>query len=190
MATATNPVETLRQKSEVWETRARDFVDEAVNRGRTAADSALATLEKERAELLERLRDAEEAGLDFVQSRFGRPYGELLRIEADLLDRAEGLIEQARAGTDGQAVVAPLVDGADQLLQAYRNIDERAHALIDRVLGSSQLPIEEYDELNVQQVEAAIKGLDKRELKLVRAYEVRNKARKTALAAIDELLEA
>ncbi|MGH2543187.1 MAG: hypothetical protein ACRDIB_10330, partial [Ardenticatenaceae bacterium] len=49
-------------------------------------------------------------------------------------------------------------------------------------------PIANYDELNAQEVESALEGLDLAQLGAVRAYELSHKNRVTVLRAIDQKL--
>ena len=55
------------------------------------------------------------------------------------------------------------------------------------VAGAADLPIENYDELTVQEVNRRLRGLSEVELATVAAYEARTKNRKTIQAKIDAL---
>jgi hypothetical protein len=55
------------------------------------------------------------------------------------------------------------------------------------VAGAADLPIENYDELTVQEINRRLRGLSEVELATVAAYEARTKNRKTIQAKIDAL---
>ena len=54
--------------------------------------------------------------------------------------------------------------------------------------ASSEVPIEGYDELSVEEVTPRLDGLSEAELRRVRAYEQRNKNRETLIAEMDRRL--
>jgi hypothetical protein len=61
--------------------------------------------------------------------------------------------------------------------------------MVEKLVEEPTHPIVGYDEMNAQQVEAAIQKLDVVELGIVRAYELANKNRVTVLRALDQELE-
>ncbi len=76
----------------------------------------------------------------------------------------------------------PLVQGSSEGLR------QKAEALQDAGKAVQRPPINEYDELNVQQVNQALEGLSEYELEKVRRYEESNKNRVTVLREVERLL--
>ena len=70
----------------------------------------------------------------------------------------------------------------------HKVFDTSAKSLRATQSKLAQLPIDDYDELNVRKVADALDTLDAWQLTRVRAYEVENKNRKTVLGAIDRRL--
>lgn len=76
----------------------------------------------------------------------------------------------------------PLVQGSSEGLR------QKAEALQDAGKAVQRPPIDEYDQLNVQQVNDALEGLSEYELEKVRRYEESNKNRVTVLREVERLL--
>lgn len=106
------------------------------------------------------------------------------RYRRNLLRDLEGLLEQARrqaataAGRAGRAAR----DAADQPMR-------RADALRRRAGVGTSFPITAYDQLTAAQVRSRLSGLDPAELRKVRTYEQRNKARRGVIGEIDRRLD-
>ena len=57
-------------------------------------------------------------------------------------------------------------------------------------IAAGQPPIDDYEEMNVEEITEQLDGLSEAELRRVRNYEQRNKNRGTLIAQIDRRLEA
>jgi polyhydroxyalkanoate synthesis regulator phasin len=143
--------------------RLQEVVDDAVKRGRLTRGDA----EEMVGRLISRGRDQAE---DLI--------GQLERLLAqvrEVPDRARqevgGRAQQARKRAVG-AVDRPLA-GADRMRRAAR------------VPG---FPITAYDQLSIRQIDRRLQELSRQELRKVRDYERRNKARKGVLRAVDRKL--
>lgn len=106
------------------------------------------------------------------------------RYRRDLLRDVERLLEQARrqattaAGKAGRAAR----DVADQPMK-------RADALRRRAGVGTSFPITAYDQLTATQVRSRLAKLGQAELRKVRSYEQKNKARKGILSEIERRLD-
>ena len=54
--------------------------------------------------------------------------------------------------------------------------------------GSQALPIDDYDDLSIDEVEKKVRGLSRQEIQNVRDYEKRHKNRKTLIESLDRSL--
>ena len=66
--------------------------------------------------------------------------------------------------------------------QAESTAPEQSHA------GDEELPIEDYDSLNIKQISERLEGLSDEEVERLRRYEAANKTRSTLLRRLDERL--
>ncbi|MFL5907576.1 MAG: hypothetical protein ACJ75Z_08275 [Solirubrobacterales bacterium] len=143
--------------------RLEEVVDDAVKRGRLTRGDA----EEMVSRLVSRGRDQAE---DLI-----RQLERLLAQVREVPDRARqevgGRAQQARRRAVG-AVDRPLA-GADRMRRAAR------------VPG---FPITAYDQLSIRQIDRRLQELSRQELRKVRDYERRNKARKGVLRAVDRKL--
>ena len=71
-------------------------------------------------------------------------------------------------------------EGSKQGQQHVSNTDEAKQARKD-----AQVPLKNYDDLSVEEIEKKIQGLSKDDVKKVRDYEKKNKNRKTLLQTLD-----
>jgi polyhydroxyalkanoate synthesis regulator phasin len=156
--------EALEKSITISRERLQEVVDDAVRRGRMTRGDA----EEMVGRLVSRGRDQAEDLL-----------GQLERLVAqvrEVPDRARqevgGHAEQARKRAVG-AVDRPLA-GADRVRRAAR------------VPG---FPITAYDQLSIRQIDRRLQELSRTELRKVRDYERRNKARKGVLRALDRKLQ-
>jgi polyhydroxyalkanoate synthesis regulator phasin len=108
----------------------------------------------------------------------------------DLLGQVERLLAQVReaparareqAGTRAQKARKKAVKAADRPLAGADRVRRTA-----RVPG---FPITAYDDLSVRQIDRRLQELSRVELRRVRDYERRNKARKGVLSSVDRKLQ-
>jgi len=155
--------------------RLQEVVDDAVRRGRMTRGDA----EEMVGRLVTRGRDQAEdllSQLDRLLSQVREAPG---RARQEVGERAGQA--RRRAGTQAEetrkravaAVERPLA-GADRMRRAAR------------VPG---FPITAYDQLSIRQIDRRLQELSRAELRRVREYERRNKARKGVLRALDRKLQ-
>ena len=103
---------------------------------------------------------------------------------ADILGDLEEVVDQLRGEVGGRAkqVRKRAAGAADQPLASADRVRRRA-----RIPG---FPISAYDSLSIRQIDGRLTELSRDELRKVRDYEQRNKARKGLLRSIDRKLEA
>jgi polyhydroxyalkanoate synthesis regulator phasin len=144
--------------------RLQEVVDDAVHRGRMTRGDA--------EELVNRL-----------VSR-GRDQADDLRTQLDrLLAQVREAPERARREVTGRAVSARkrAVKAVDRPLASADRMRRRA-----RVPG---FPITAYDQLSIRQIDRRLQELSRAQLRKVRTYERKNKARKGVLRSLDRKLE-
>ena len=124
-------------------------------------------LNERREELVRQSGDAFDAGRGAVRG-----------AEATVLETARDLIGRAR-NTFGER--------ADFLKRGEDALSEALVAL--RAGHRATLPIEGYDALSVRKASALLDGLDRDDLRTLRAYEESNKNRKTLLKQFDKRIE-
>ena len=144
--------------------RLQEVVDDAVRRGRMTRGDA--------EEMVSRLATRGREQAEDLISQLER----ILSQVRDAPDRARqevtGRAEQARKRTVA-AVDRPLA-GADRVRRAAR------------VPG---FPITAYDQLSIRQIDRRLQELSRQQLRKVRDYERKNKARKGVLRALDRKLQ-
>jgi polyhydroxyalkanoate synthesis regulator phasin len=150
---------------------AEELVGRLVTRGREQADDILGQLEG----LLTQVRDAGGAGEP--RRKVSRAAG---RARRELDDAAA----QARreVGSRAEAARRKAVGVVDQPLATADRMKRRA-----RVPG---MPISAYDQLSIRQIDRRLADLTREELRRVRDYEQRHKARKGLLRALDRKIQA
>src|SRR5829696_4801599 len=103
------------------------------------------------------------------------------RVEGDTTDVREEL-----PGEDLRSIIRESVSrsetGSRGELQAEATAPEQSLA------GDEELPIEDYDSLNVKQISERLEGLSDEEVEQLRRYEAANKNRSTLLRRLDERL--
>jgi polyhydroxyalkanoate synthesis regulator phasin len=143
--------------------RLQEVVDDAVRRGRMTRGDA----EEMVSRLVTRGRDQAD----------------------DLLSQLERLLAQAREAP-GRARQQAGARAQKTRKKAVKAVD-RPLAGADRVRRAARVPgfpITAYDDLSVRQIDRRIQDLSRAELRRVRDYERRNKARKGVLRAVDRNL--
>ena len=170
--------------------RLQEVVDDAVTRGRmTRGDaeelvSRLVTRSREQAEdilgqLEGLLAQVREAGGSVGEPRrtVTRAAGRARRELDDAADRA-----RQEVGARAETARKKAVGAVDQPLATADRVKRRA-----RVPG---LPISAYDQLSIRQIDRRLTELTREELRKVRDYEQRHKARKGLLRALDRKIQA
>jgi polyhydroxyalkanoate synthesis regulator phasin len=144
--------------------RLQEVVDDAVQRGRMTRG------------------DAEDL-VNRVVSR-GRDQADDLRAQLDrLLAQVREAPDKARREVTGRAESARkrAVDAVDRPLASADRMRRRA-----RVPG---FPITAYDQLSIRQIDRRLQELSRAQLRKVRSYERKNKARKGVLRSLDRKLQ-
>ncbi len=144
--------------------RLQEVVDDAVKRGRmTRADAE---------EMVGRLATR------------GREQAE------ELLSQLDGLLSQAREVPDRAKQQAG--ERAAQARKRTVAAVDKPLASVDRVRRGARVPgfpITAYDQLSIRQIDRRLQELSRQELRRVRDYERKNKARKGLLRALDRKLQ-
>jgi len=156
--------EALEKSITISRERLEEVVDDAVRRGRMTRGDA----EEMVGRLVTRGRDQAEdllSQLDRILSQVREAPG---RARQELGDRADEARKRAVVAVD-----KPLAS-ADRMRRAAR------------VPG---FPITAYDQLSIRQIDRRLQELSRAELRKVREYERRNKARKGLLRALDRELQ-
>jgi len=144
--------------------RLQEVVDDAVRRGRMTRGDA----EEMVSRLVTRGRDQ----ADDLLSQLERLLSQVREVQDRARQQVGGRAQEARKRAVG-AVDKPLA-GADRVRRAAR------------VPG---FPITAYDQLSVRQIDRRLEELSRVELRKVRDYERRNKARKGLLRTLDHKLQ-
>ncbi len=148
------------------------------------ADAAAQQLRERRDATIQRvqgraqhLRDeAQCRALDLVEGAQGR----VLDVGRDALDRAARAA--SRVEQIGPVHLAPISHAREVVEQGVESLSARRAKL-----DAPELP--DYDELNVQQVNAQLDGLSLHALRKLRAYELAHKNRVTVLREVERLLQ-
>ena len=146
---------------------AEELVSRLVTRGREQAEDILAELER----LLTTLRDDVTPAVTNPRRTAGRAADRARRDIGDAAGRARQQVgDRVERGRRRAVAVA-----------------ERPLAAADKVRRRTQtgFPISAYDELTVRQIDNRLGDLSQQELRAVRDYERRNKARKGVLRSIE-----
>ena len=156
--------EALEKSVTISRDRLQEVIDDAVRRGRMTHGDA----EEMVSRLVTRGRDQAD---------------DLLRQVERLLAQARDAPDRARQQVGGRAQQARkrAVKAADRPLAGADRVRRAA-----RVPG---FPITAYDQLSVRQIDRRLQGLSRAELRKVRDYERRNKARKSLLGSLDRKLQ-
>jgi predicted solute-binding protein len=77
-----------------------------------------------------------------------------------------------------------------EVLSSYAQLLNIPLSYAQEGLRSAQFPIEDYDDLNVEEVSDRLEGLSVEELRVVREYEERTKNRDTVLEQLDRRIRA
>jgi polyhydroxyalkanoate synthesis regulator phasin len=156
--------EALEKSVTIPRDRLKEVVDDAVRRGRMTRGDA----EEMVSRLVMRGRDQADDLLSQLERLLSQLREMPERARRQIGDRTEGARKRAVG-----AVEKPLA-GADRVRRAAR------------VPG---FPITAYDQLSIRQIDRRLQELSRAELRRVRDYERRNKARKGVLRAVDRKLQ-
>ncbi len=144
--------------------RLQEVVDDAVHRGRMTRGDA--------EEMVSRLAARGREQAEELLAQLERLLAQVRDVPDKARQEVGGRAEQARKRAVG-AVDKPLA-GADRVRRAAR------------VPG---FPITAYDQLSIRQIDRRLQELSRVELRKVRTYERRNKARKGLLRSLDRKLQ-
>ncbi|MCU1651296.1 MAG: hypothetical protein JWQ60_2445 [Pseudonocardia sp.] len=173
--------------------RIRELNDRIVKSAKQGGEESIRAYER----MLENLAEAQEAagdrGSDWIrefahaQANFTRQLAEAFPA---LLQRlgARGTGNDTENDTENDTDIDTNIGGGatDRIRDVPGGAD--AEGLVPgAAAGAADLPIENYDELTVQEINRRLRGLSEVELATVAAYEARTKNRKTIQAKIDAL---
>ena len=156
--------EALEKSITISRERLQEVVDDAVRRGRMTRGDA----EELVGRLVTRGRDQAD----------------------DLLSQLEGVISQVREAPVRARQQAAA--GAQQARQRAVKAVDKPLASADRMRRAARVPgfpITAYDQLSIRQINRRLQELSRAELRRVRDYERRNKARKGLLRSLDRKLQ-
>jgi len=148
----------------------------------------------------EKLQEAREKSVGNLRENVERLQGRLTEGRDEMEETSDKTESRFRDGAEIASKVMKVIEtrietALTELLEMGRRelneVEERIEALVDRLdaeLDNEIHPIAEYDEKTVEEVNAALSGLDPVQLRIVRAYEVNRKNRVTILRTIDEKL--
>ena len=108
----------------------------------------------------------------------------------DLLSQLEGVISQVREAPVRARQQAAA--GAQQARQRAVKAVDKPLASADRMRRAARVPgfpITAYDQLSIPQIDRRLQELSRAELRRIRDYERRNKARKGLLRSLDRKLQ-
>ncbi len=77
-----------------------------------------------------------------------------------------------------------------EMVRGYEKLNKNRETLLSEIERALSFPIEGYDELNVGEISKQLDDLSEEELRKVRDYEKRNKARDTLLEQLDRKITA
>jgi polyhydroxyalkanoate synthesis regulator phasin len=157
--------EALEKSITISRDRLQEVVDDAVRRGRMTRGDA--------EEMVGRLATR------------GREQAE------DLLSQLESVLSQVREVPDRAKQQAG--ERAEQARKRTVAAVDRPLASADRVRRAARVPgfpITAYDQLSIRQIDRRLQELSRQQLRKVRDYERRNKARKGLLRALDRKLNS
>ncbi|HEY2097855.1 MAG TPA: hypothetical protein VGH72_15410 [Pseudonocardia sp.] len=169
--------------------RIRELNDRIVKSAKQGGEESIRAYER----MLENLAEAQEAagdrGSDWIrefahaQANFTRQLAEAFPA---LLQRlgARGTGNDTENDTESGTDIDTNIGGG--ATDRVRDVPGGADAE-GLVPGTADLPIENYDELTVQEINRCLRGLSEVELATVAAYEARTKNRRTIQAKIDAL---
>jgi polyhydroxyalkanoate synthesis regulator phasin len=152
---------------------AEELVNRLVTRGRGQADDILGQLER----VVTQLRDEVAERTSQQRRTAERTAGRAKRELGDASERARKEVGSRAKGARKRAV----------------GVADRPLATADRARRKARVPgfpISAYDQLSVRQVDRRLSDLTRDELRKIRAYERKHKARKGVLRAVDRKLSS
>lgn len=154
-----------------------DFSEERIDELREQLEQKREKLEQKG----QQARSRTEEVLEDVQTRSNMIAGRL---------RDSSLSTGYEVGANTLSRAAQLLDDVPGVAKGAEGLRERARDLEEAGKAVERPPIDDYDELNVQQVNDALEELTPWQLEKVRRYEQANKDRVTILREVDRLLDA
>jgi hypothetical protein len=180
-----------------WFTSTVEFWRNQAETNRRTAQALAENLRKQQEGLRGLAREGAEAYAELLGTPFG--YAQRAVREGQQLAR-EGTEQGVRAA---QEVSRIGVRAAEQTAQtgaqaaeqaaerATRNVEQQGNRAATRSASNgSEFPVENYDELTVDEVTERLDGLSAEEMKRVRTYEKRHKSRETLIEQLDRKINA
>jgi polyhydroxyalkanoate synthesis regulator phasin len=181
-------------------------------RASTGAEKSSSAEESSRAEQsVQAFRDALEKSITISRDRLQEVVDDAVRRGRMTRGDAEEMV--GRLATRGREQAEDLMSQLERILAQAREVPDRAKqevggraqqarkrtvAAVDKPLAGADrvrrtaripgFPITAYDQLSVRQIDRRLQELSRRELRRVREYERKNKARKGLLRALDRKL--
>jgi hypothetical protein len=165
--------------------RIRELNDRIVKSAKQGGEESIRAYER----MLENLAEAQEAagdrGSDWIRE-FAHAQANFTR---QLAEAFPALLQRfgARGTGNGTDIGTDIGGGATDRVRDVPGGADAEGLVPGAVAGAADLPIENYDELTVQEINRRLRGLSEVELATVAAYEARTKNRKTIQAKIDAL---
>lgn len=169
----------LRESLRITATRSEDARERANHLTRSFFESVMAELQSEAArnraaseQLVEQSRKQQEAFRQMSEESLALYRNFLGSVSAHYQSNVERAQDNVREGAQAAT------DSAERIATSVRSAAE----------GHPGVPIEGYDELNVEEVTARLDDLSEDELHRTREYEAQNKNRRTVLDRIEQKL--
>jgi hypothetical protein len=165
--------------------RIRELNDRIVKSAKQGGEESIRAYER----MLENLAEAQEAagdrGSDWIRE-FAHAQANFTRQLAEAFPALLQRLGARGTGNDTENDTDIGTDIGGEATDRVRDVPGGADTE-GLVPGAADLPIENYDELTVQEINRRLRGLSEVELATVAAYEARTKNRKTIQAKIDAL---
>lgn len=145
------------------------------------SDERLTKLQQQVEEKSKEARERTEEVVEDLQNRSSKIAGRL---------RDNSLTTGFEFGANTLSRAAEILDDVPGMQQRADGLRDRAADLEEAGRNVEKPPIDNYDELNVDEVNARLDGLSAYNLEKVRRYEQQNKDRVTVLREVDRLLDS
>ncbi len=135
-------------------------------------------------------RDALEKSITISRDRLQEVVDDA--VKRGRMTRADAEEMVGRLATRGREQAEELLSQLDGLLSQTVSRVDKPLASVDRVRRGARVPgfpITAYDQLSIRQIDRRLQELSREELRKVRNYERKNKARKGLLRALDRKLQ-
>jgi polyhydroxyalkanoate synthesis regulator phasin len=161
--------------------RIRELNDRIVKSAKLGGEESIRTYER----MLENLAEAQEAAGDRSSDWIREFAHAQANFTRQLAEAFPALLQ--RLGARGKEIGTEIGGEATDRARDVPGVPDAEGLVRGAVARAEDLPIENYDELTVQEINRRLGGLSEVELATVAAYEGRTKNRKTIQAKIDAL---